>query len=110
MVERISDADLVFRALGDPTRRKMIEALSQREHSVSELAEPFAMTLAGASKHVGILEEAGLLKRERRGRERVCTLNTDPLLAARDWVDRYAGFWSDRLDALEQALKENGGE
>ncbi len=110
MVEQKSDADLVFHALGDPTRRMMVERLSKRAMTIGELAQPLSMTLAGASKHVGVLEKAGLVLREKRGRERVCTLNPAPLLAARDWVEHYSQFWNARLDALEEALREDGNE
>lgn len=110
MVEHKSQADLVFHALSDPTRRLMVERLSQRPLTVSELAQPLAMSMAGASKHVGVLERAGIVARHKRGRERVCTLRPDSLLAARDWVERYAQFWSERLDALDTALREDGDE
>ena len=95
----------IFRALGDPSRIAMIERLSRGPATVGELAEPFEMSLAGASKHVGVLEKAGLIKRTRRGRVRVCELRPANLLAARDWVARYSRFWNERLDALEAALE-----
>ena len=110
MVEDETSLDRVFRALGDPTRLRMIEDLARGERTVGELAEPAKMTLAGASKHVGVLERAGLLTREKRGRERVCRLQPQALLSARDWVQRYTEFWNERLDALETALKEDGDE
>jgi DNA-binding transcriptional ArsR family regulator len=110
MVENQSSRDRVFHALSDPTRRAMIERLSQRELTVGQLAEPLAMSLAGASKHVGVLEKAGIVARRKRGRERVCTLQPGGLLAARDWVERYSRFWTERLDALEKALEEDGDE
>ena len=110
MVEYNPDIDSVFRALGDPTRLRMIERLSQGPHTVGELAEPLNMTLAGASKHVGVLETAGLLVREKRGRVRVCTLRTGRLEAARDWIRRYSAFWNERLDALDHAIREEGDE
>ena len=96
MVEDRSSLDRVFRALGDPTRLRMIEDLARGERTVGELAEPAKMTLAGASKHVGVLERAGL--------------QPQALLSARDWVQRYTEFWNERLDALETALKEDGDE
>ena len=108
MVERNSQADLVFRALGDPSRRMMVERLSQGEATVGDLAEPLDMSLAGASKHLGVLEQAGLVRREKRGRERICSLRPEGLFAARDWVERYSRFWDERLDALDAALKEDG--
>lgn len=74
---------------------------------MGDLAEPLAMTLAGASKHIGVLEEAGLVIREKHGRERICTLRPGGLLEARNWVERYSRFWEQRLDALDLALKEH---
>lgn len=102
--------DDTFRALADPSRRLMIERLSQGDHTVGELAEPLEMTLAGASKHVGVLEQAGLIVREKRGRERVCTLRPQALFELRAWVERYSTFWDARLDALDRALKEDDDE
>ena len=88
----------------------MIERLTERDRTVGELAEPLDMTLAGASKHVGVLEQAGLVERRKRGRERVCSLQPAALLAVRDWVERYSAFWAERLDRLDAALKEDGDE
>ena len=85
----------------------MVERLSRGPATVGELAQPLDMTLAGASKHVGVLEKAGLLKRRRRGRERVCELQPVQLFAARDWVERYSAFWNARLDALGEALEND---
>lgn len=110
MVEQSASIDSVFRALGDPTRLQMIERLSQGPQTVSELSQPLNMTLAGASKHVGVLEAAGLVVREKRGRERVCSLAPHNLEAAQRWVERYSVFWKDRLDALDQAIREDGDE
>lgn len=110
MVEYRVEPDALFKALADPTRRQMVEVLSRGERTVGELAEPLAMTLAGASKHVGVLEGAGLVRREKRGRERVCRLDPAAMFALRDWVERYAAFWDAQLDALDKALKEDGDE
>ena len=110
MVEETSNIDSIFRALGDPSRLSMVERLSRGPATVGELAEPLAMSLAGASKHVGVLETAGLLVRTKRGRERVCELKPTALFAARDWVQLYTGFWNERLDALDKALEEDGNE
>ena len=104
MVERI---DTVFKALGDPIRLRMVQTLSRGPVTVGELADPHAMSLAGASKHIGVLEAAGLVVREKKGRERICTLRPEALFAARDWVEQYSTFWSERLDALDAALKED---
>lgn len=110
MVEDRVEPDGIFKALADPTRRRMIELLSQADQTVGQLAEPHAMSFAAASKHVGVLENAGIVTRRKHGRERICSLNPGGLLEARDWVERYSVFWSQRLDALGEALKEDGDE
>ncbi len=97
--------DAVFHALGDATRRRMLRSLAQGERTVGQLAEPFQMSLAAASKHVKALEGAGLIRREIRGRTHVCTLHAEPLSAASDWLRFYEQFWSARLDRLEALLK-----
>ena len=94
----------VFRALGDATRRGMLRELAGGERSVSELAEPFAMSLAAASKHIKVLEHAGLIRREVRGRTHVCRLDPGPLAGAHEWLGSYARFWTGRLDELERML------
>ena len=107
MVERDSpQLDIIFRALGDATRRGMLASLALGEKSVGELAEPFAMSFAGASKHVKVLEEAGLIRREVRGRTHVCRLEPGPLASADQWLRHYERFWTGRLDALEQLLRD----
>lgn len=100
----------VFRALADPTRRAMLRSLAERERSVGELADPFRMSLAAASKHVKTLEQAGLVRRTVRGRTHVCRLEAAPLREAREWLDFYERFWGERLDALETLLREERGE
>ena len=107
MVELDSpDLDLVFRALGDATRRGMLASLALGEKSIGELAEPFAMSFAGASKHVKVLEEAGMVRREVRGRTHICRLEPRPLASADQWLRHYERFWTGRLDTLEQLLRE----
>ncbi|MEX2518320.1 MAG: metalloregulator ArsR/SmtB family transcription factor [Paracoccaceae bacterium] len=96
----------IFHALGDPTRRHMIQALSEGERSVSQLAEPFDISLAAVSKHIKVLEGAGLVRREVRWRTHICFLEPAPLAAAHQWLGQYRRFWTDRLDALEQLLGE----
>lgn len=98
--------DLVFRALGDATRRGMLASLALGEKSIGELAEPFAMSFAGASKHVKVLEEAGMVRREVRGRTHICRLEPRPLASADQWLRHYERFWTGRLDTLEQLLRE----
>ena len=102
MVEQPSEhLDSVFHALADPTRRAMLRSLAQGEHTVTELAEPFRMSLAAASKHVKTLERAGLVRRTVQGRTHVCRLDPGPLAEAHGWLRFYERFWNERLDALE---------
>ena len=97
--------DLIFQALSDPTRRAMLRALAGRERSVGELAAPFDITLAAASKHIKTLERAGLVKRTVHGRTHLCALDAAPLAEADAWLHAYAKFWTARLDALEGLLE-----
>ncbi|CAN7157507.1 metalloregulator ArsR/SmtB family transcription factor [Phyllobacterium sp. LjRoot231] len=96
----------VFHALGDATRRRMLRELASGERTVSQLAEPFAISLAAASKHIKALESAGLIRREVRGRTHLCRLDPGPLASAHQWLSFYERFWTDRLDALEHLLRE----
>jgi DNA-binding transcriptional ArsR family regulator len=96
----------VFHALGDATRRQMLRDLASGERTVSELADPFAMSLAAASKHIRVLEGAGLIRREVRGRTHVCQLDPSPLASAHEWLGFYERFWTSRLDLLEQLLRD----
>ena len=98
--------DAVFHALGDATRRRMLRALCEGERTVGQLAEPFAMSLAAASKHIKVLENAGLIRREVRGRTHFCRLDPGPLASAHDWLSFYERFWTGRLDELERLLRE----
>jgi DNA-binding transcriptional ArsR family regulator len=100
--------DAVFHALGDSTRRRMLEDLARGERTVTQLAEPFAMSLAAASKHVKALERAGLIRREVRGRIHLCRLEPGPLASAHQWLAFYERFWTDRLDRLDRLLRADG--
>jgi DNA-binding transcriptional ArsR family regulator len=107
MVEQnAAHLDTVFNALGDATRRRMLRTLSEGERTVSQLAEPFDMSLAAASKHIKVLEAAGLVDREVRGRTHICRLAAAPLAGAHDWLSFYERFWTDRLDVLERLLRK----
>src|SRR5215471_16058944 len=97
----------IFHALGDATRRQMLRELSDGERTVSQLAEPFAISLAAASKHIKALENAGLIRREVRGRTHLCRLDPAPLASAHEWLGFYERFWNSRLDILEQLLRED---
>ncbi|KLK92551.1 hypothetical protein AA309_12595 [Microvirga vignae] len=107
MVElQTSRLDSVFHALGDATRRRMLRELAGGERTVSQLAEPFEISLAAASKHIKALENAGLIRREVRGRTHVCRLAPGPLASAHEWLSFYERFWTERLDVLERLLRE----
>ncbi|MFO1123814.1 MAG: metalloregulator ArsR/SmtB family transcription factor [Hyphomicrobiales bacterium] len=107
MVELTSQTlDTLFHALGDATRRGMLQDLAGGARTVGELARPFAMSLAAASKHVKALEAAGLVRREIRGRTHVCHLEPGPLASAHAWLGFYEGFWTRNLDVLERLLRD----
>jgi DNA-binding transcriptional ArsR family regulator len=97
--------DDVFHALSDPTRRAMLNSLSRSKRTVGELAEPFSISLAAASKHIKVLERAGLVRRSIEGRTHVCSLDAAPLHAGMEWIRHYEKYWSDRLDALQVLLE-----
>ena len=96
--------DRVFSALSDRTRRAMVRVLAERECSVTELAEPFEISLAAVSKHLGVLERAGLVRRRRDGRTHYCSLRPEALTDALDWISIYQQFWVQRFDSLAAAL------
>ena len=106
MVEYIpSQLDTVFHALSDATRRAMLARLAAAPCTVGELAEPFEMSLAAASKHIKVLERAGLLQRTVQGRIHRCSLNPRPMHAGIEWLRHYERFWAQRLDTLEALLR-----
>lgn len=95
-----------FAALADPTRRAILARLASGETSVTELAEPFEMTLPAVTKHLKVLERAGLVSRGRQAQWRPCRLEAEPLREVADWVVEYRKFWDARLDRLEAFLHE----
>jgi DNA-binding transcriptional ArsR family regulator len=96
--------DRVFSALADPTRRGVLESLSGGGLAVSELAEHSGMSLPGFMKHLRVLEDAGLIAREKEGRVVSCELSAAPMMSASAWMSRYEKFWSDKLDSLARYL------
>jgi len=104
MVERL---DLTFAALADPTRRAMLASLALGERSVGELAAPHAMSFAGAAKHVGVLERAGLVERRKAGRQQLCRLKAERLREADHWLRQWERFWTSTLDRLEAIIVED---
>jgi DNA-binding transcriptional ArsR family regulator len=101
-----ADLDATFHALADPTRRAMLVRLGQGEQTIAALAEPFDMTLWGATKHLRVLEEAGLVTCRKSGRSKLCSLRPGPLSQADRWLRQWERFWSARLDHLETLLKD----
>src|SRR5262249_23195613 len=107
MVElEMPQLDSVFHALGDPTRRRMLRQLAGGQRTIGQLAEPFAISFQAASKHIKVLESAGLIRREVRGRTHLCRLDPGPLASAHEWLSFYERFWNSRLDVLERLLRE----
>ena len=107
MVKRYTEAlDATFFALSDPTRRAVLARLSAGEAAVTELAAPFAMTLVAVTKHLDLLENAGLIEREKVGRTVTCRLNAAPLKDAANWVATYEHFWDQQFDALAAYLAQ----
>jgi DNA-binding transcriptional ArsR family regulator len=108
--QRPASLDRTFHALADPTRRAMLRRLARGEQSISELAAPFSMSFAAASKHVRVLERARLLRRRIEGRLHVCRLEAAPLASADDWLRFYERFWSEQFDALDAILRAEDAE
>ena len=104
MVEE-SKLDAVFHALADPTRRAILKTLAGGPTRVTDLAAPFAMSLAAASKHIRVLETAGLVTRRVQGRVHICALDARPMHAGVEWMRHYEKFWQERLDVLEGLLR-----
>lgn len=110
MVEQNIQLDRVFGALSDVTRRGMLADLRSGELSVGQLAEPYDMSLAGAAKHVQVLERSGLISRRKQGRTFFCSINESAFVAANQWLQQYSDFWNSNLDKLTELLEnENEG-
>jgi len=104
---RDATLDRTFAALSDPTRRALLARLVERESlSVTELAQPFPMSLPAIMKHLDVLSDAGLIAREKTGRTVACRLTAQPMEQAMNWLNRYARFWSERFDRLAALLEE----
>ena len=97
---------MTFSALSDPTRRAILARLASGETTVSDLARPFKMTKPAVTKHLKVLERAQLIERGRDAQWRPCRLKAKPLRDAHDWIDQYRKFWEERLDRLEEYLRE----
>ena len=102
--------DTTFQALSDPTRRGMLASLALGEKSIGELAEPFSMSFAGASKHVKVLEDAGLIARRKVGRTHIIRIDAKPLEEAERWLRQWEKFWTVRLDRLEALIERDNSK
>ena len=102
-----AELNLIFSALSDPTRRAMLLRLADKEHSIADLSAPFDISKSAVTKHIKVLEKAGLLMRTIKGRVHHCRLAVDPLHAASDWMAFYQDFWHNKLDALDSYLTSN---
>jgi DNA-binding transcriptional ArsR family regulator len=100
--------DLTFGALADPIRRALLARLATGEATVGELAEPFDVSRPAISKHLNVLERAGLVRRTPEGRMTRCSLDARPMQEAADWVDRYRRYWDEQFDALARYLDNDG--
>ena len=107
-VSRDDRLDAVFHALGDRTRRALLTRLAKRPAMVTELAKPFDMSLPAVSKHIRVLESAGLVRRAVDGRMHQCSLNSEPLTAVEDWLRHYRRFWQGKLESLARYAESNG--
>ena len=105
-----AELDLIFYALSDSTRRDILRMIGEKTRTITELAEPFRMSLAAVSKHIKVLEKARLLRRTREGRIHRCTLDPKALSTAEEAIQFYRQFWSERLDHLEQFLEAESRE
>jgi DNA-binding transcriptional ArsR family regulator len=105
-VSRSARLDAVFAALADPTRRAIIERLSRSDARVTEVAEPFRMSLNAVSKHIRVLEASGVVERHRKGRDHILSINTRSLDEIDGWIERTRRYWEKRLDAMESLLLE----
>ena len=105
-VTRNARLDATFSALADPTRRAILARLSRRELTVGELASPFEMSLPAVSKHLRVLERAGLLRQQRDGRIRRCRMEAKPMSDAIEWIEHYRRFWERQFDALAKYLEK----
>jgi DNA-binding transcriptional ArsR family regulator len=104
--DREAALSATFAALADPTRRAMLARLTRGEHTVTELAAPFSMSLPAITKHLAVLERAGLISRRRQAQTRPCKLEPAPLAEAARWLEHHRAFWAGQFDQLEEFLAE----
>ncbi|MEM7166757.1 MAG: metalloregulator ArsR/SmtB family transcription factor [Planctomycetota bacterium] len=108
MVNGVEQLDRIFGALSDATRRDMLASLANGERNVGALAAPYSMSQPAVSKHLRVLENAGLIRRKKRGREHFIAVNPETTDVAQQWIARYSAFWKAQFDAVDDYLKEQG--
>ena len=103
-----TDTNKVFAALADPSRRRVIELLHEKDSTLLELVESFSMSFQALSKHINILESADLLRKEKQGKYRILKLNRKALQSSLEWMSYYSNFWNESFDKLEELIDKNG--
>jgi DNA-binding transcriptional ArsR family regulator len=106
MVESTYNLDSVFGSLSDPTRRDIIRRVSQRSMSVGQVAKHYAISLAGIAKHLDVLERAGLIRKTRKGKEQIVSIDPRALASANEYLELYRDMWEQRLDSLDKLLSD----
>jgi DNA-binding transcriptional ArsR family regulator len=107
IIQRSARTDRAFHALADPTRRKILEQLGRNDQTVMELVEQFTISQPAITKHLNVLEEAGLISRRKTGRQRICRAEPAGLTSAAEWMAGWSQYWNERLDGLESFLAKN---
>lgn len=107
IIQKSARTDRAFHALADPTRRKILEQLGRSDHTVMELVEQFTISQPAVTKHLNVLEDAGLISRRKTGRQRICRAEPAGLASAAEWMAAWSQYWNERLDGLESFLTKN---
>ena len=107
IIQKSGRTDRAFHALSDPTRRKILEQLGRNEHTVMELVDQFTISQPAITKHLNVLEDAGLISRRKTGRQRICRAEPAGLTGAAEWIAGWTAYWNSRLDGLESFLGKN---
>ena len=107
IIQKSARTDRAFHALADPTRRRILEQLGKTEHTVMELVDQFTISQPAITKHLNVLEDAGLISRRKTGRQRICRAEPAGLAAAAEWMATWSSYWNQRLDGLEEFLAKH---
>ena len=110
MIQEDDSTDLIFSALADKTRRKVVELLHEKDSTILELTDSFPMSFQALSKHVKILEHADIVRKNRQGKFFVCSLNHEALNSSLKWISYYSNFWNESFNKLDKLIKKQHGE